>query len=494
MSPRSVSARWCARVSLAIVVVIVVVIVAALAAPIVVTAGASCDRVAALAMRSAKILEATIVPAGDPAFHAARAFCRVTIAITPTTESDIRAEVWLPLEGWNGKFQAVGNSDAAGVISHDAMADAVGRGFATSSTDTGHAGNSMAFALGHRQKYIDFGYRATHEMTLAAKAIVTAFFGTPPRVSLWNGCSQGGRQGITEAARYPADYDAIIAGAAAIDNMKLHADRLALNVFVNRSRESYIPSQKYPAIHRAALAACDATDGVTDGLIGDPTRCRFDPRTIQCAADDGPTCLTRAQVETATGIYALLQPGSELEWDRLAGQHPLRNAVEPFRYVVFNDPAWDWRTFRRDVDLPRALAADDAVISLTDPDLRPYFDRGGKLLMFHGWADPQIPPSNSVAYFREVLEKAGQRANGASIALYMQPGVSHCWGGDGPDTFDSVAAIDEWMATGRAPARILALQTTGSQPDRTRPLCPYPQRATYKGKGSLDSADNFICR
>jgi feruloyl esterase len=427
--------------------------------------------------------------------------------MTPTSDSDIKAEVWLPVDGWNGKFQAVGNGDAAGVISYAAMTQAVSGGYAASSTDTGHVGNTMEFALGHREKYVDFGYRSLHEMTLKAKAIIAAFYGTPPRLSYWNGCSQGGRQGITEATRYPSDYDAVIAGAPAIAHMRLHAARMALNAFVHRSADSYIPPEKYPAIHRAALNACDAVDGVKDGLIGDPARCRFDPQVLACKNGDGPSCLTAAQVETARGMYApirnpstgsvvspaLLQPGSELEWDRLAGPEPLRNAVEPFKYVVFNDPKWDWRAFSLAADLPRALQADDGIINFTDPNLELFFDRGGKLLMYHGWADPQVTPLNTISYFNDVLKTAGDSTRGRSIELYMEPGMNHCWGGEGPDSFDVVGALERWVQTGNAPRRIIASHWTESVVDRTRPLCPYPQMATYKGTGSIDSADNFRC-
>src|SRR5580765_1971316 len=234
---------------------------------------AECERLRSVALSAASVTTVqAVAPNSDP-FFAPRAFCRVLLTIAPTPDSDIKAEVWLPLEGWNGKFQAVGNGDAAGVISYEAMADALARGYATSSTDTGHVGNTMAFALGHREKYVDFGYRAVHEMTARAKVVIEAFYHARPAHSYWNGCSQGGRQGITEAIRYPTDYDGIIAGAPAIDYMHLHAARLALNRFVHRSADSYIPPAKYPAIHRAALAACDATDGVADGLIANPSRC-----------------------------------------------------------------------------------------------------------------------------------------------------------------------------------------------------------------------------
>ena len=504
MKPRSALTRCCAGVSLAIFPAI---LGTQLAAPVRVIAADSCQSLAGLALPAAQVTATEILPSGAPPFHALRAFCRVRATLTPTTDSDIRVEVWLPVDEWNGKFQAVGNGDAAGVISYAEMTDAVNRGFATSSTDTGHVGNSMEFALGHREKYVDFGYRSLHEMTLKAKTIIAAFYGTQPRLSYWHGCSQGGRQGITLAARYPSDYDAIIAGAPAIEYMQLHAARLALNVFVHRSADSYIPPEKYPAIHRAALNACDAVDGVNDGFIENPTRCRFDPRVLECTSGDGPACLTPAQVETARGMYApikdpgtgrivspaLLQPGSELGWARLAGPEPLRNAVEPFRYVVFNDPKWDWHAFSLASDLPRALQADGGVINFTDPNLEPFFDRGGRLLMYHGWADPQVTPLNSITYFNNVLETTGELTRGKNIQLYMQPGVNHCWGGEGPDTFDVVGALEQWLRTGSAPARIVASHSTDGEIDRTRPLCPYPQVAAYTGSGSIDSAENFRC-
>jgi Tannase and feruloyl esterase len=469
-------------------------------------ANAACEDLRHLALPGATITAATDVAANSAPFYASRAFCRVLVTITPTPESDIKAEVWLPAAGWNGKFQGVGNSDAAGVISYEAMIEALRRGYATSSTDTGHVGNTMAFALGHREKYVDFGYRAVHEMTVGAKAIVEAFYGAPPQHSFWNGCSQGGRQGITEAIRYPTDYDAIIAGAPAIAHMHLHAVRLALNTFVHRAGDSYIPPDKYPVIHRAALRACDALDGVSDGLIANPSVCRFDPAVLECGKGDESSCLTPAQVDTARGMYApitdpssgrvlsspLLQPGSELGWARLAGAEPLTNAVEPFKFVVFRNATWDWRTFRLSTDLPHALRADAGVIDRTDPNLQPFFDAGGKLLLYHGWSDPQVPALATVAYFNAVLKATSEKQRGTAIELYMQPGVNHCWGGDGPDTFDAIGALEQWMRTGRAPARITASQSSHAV-DRTRPLCPYPQVPQYVGTGSIDRADNFVC-
>jgi feruloyl esterase len=483
-------------------------IVALLIASREVAANGSCEGLGSLPLPGdATVTETRTVSPNTTPFFAPRAFCRVFVTIAPTANSDIKVEVWLPLGGWNRKFQAVGNGDAAGVISHDAMVEAIRGGYATSSTDTGHVGNTMAFALGHRDKYVDFGYRAVHEMTVTAKALVEAFYGTAPVHSYWNGCSQGGRQGITEAIRYPTDFDAIIAGAPAIAHMQLHALRLALNRFVHRSDDSYIPPEKYPAIHRSALNSCDALDGVADGLIANPSTCRFDPAVLECRNGDDRSCLTAAQVETARGMYApitdpatgraisaaLLLPGSELGWGRLAGAEPLTNAVEPFKYVVFKNRDWDWRAFRLSTDLPRALRVDEGIINRTDPDLQPFFDAGGKLLMYHGWSDPQVPPLATIAYFNAVLKATSPSRQGTAIELYMQPGVNHCWGGNGPDTFDAVGALDQWMRSGRAPARITALQTSDSGVSRTRPLCPYPQVAQYLGSGSLDDAENFRC-
>src|SRR5580765_802024 len=466
----------------------------------------ACVQLREVALSDAAVTGTQMTASNAPPFFVPRAFCRVQITIAPTPDSDIKSEVWLPIAGWNGKFLAVGNGDAAGTISYDEMAAALARGYATSSTDTGHVGNTMSFALGHREKYVDFGYRAVHEMTARAKAIIEAFYHARPAHSYWNGCSQGGRQGITEAIRYPTDYDGIIAGAPAIDYMHLHAARLALNRFVHRSADSYIPPAKYPAIHRAALAACDATDGVADGLIANPSRCRFDPAVLECRQGDSPSCLTAAQVETARAMYApitdpatgrtvsppLLQPGSELGWSRLAGDEPLINAVDAFKYVVFKNANWDWRGFRLSLDLPRALETDEGVIDRTDPNLRPFFDAAGKLLIYHGWADPQVSAAATVDYFGAVLKATGESTRGTSIELYMEPGVNHCRGGEGPDTFDPVSALDGWVQSGH-PTPIVVSHESDAAINRTRPLCPYPQIAKYIGRGSLDDAANFRC-
>ena len=221
-----------------------------------------------------------------PVFARLPEFCRVAATLTPTSDSDIKIEVWLPASGWNGKFQAVGNGGWNGSVPYAALANAVAAGYATAGTDTGHVGNTAAFALGHPEKLIDFGYRAVHEMTVKAKAMIDAFYGAAPTLSFWNGCSQGGRQGITAAVRYPADFDGIVVGAPAVNFVNLHAGRVALNRTVNATPAGVIPAAKYPLINQAVLAACDARDGVADGVLENPGACTFDPKVLQCSGHE----------------------------------------------------------------------------------------------------------------------------------------------------------------------------------------------------------------
>jgi feruloyl esterase len=450
-------------------------------------------------------------PPNSGVFKNLPAFCRVAATLKPSSDSDIKIEVWLPASGWNGKFQAVGNGGWAGVISYSAMAEAIGRGYATSSTDTGHVGATGSFALGHPEKLTDFGYRAVHEMTVKAKAIVAAFYGDAPKISYWNGCSTGGRQGLKEAQRFPDDYDAIIAGASANPRTHLSTWQIWLAQGVLKDPPNYIPASKYPVIHKAVLEACDATDGLKDGLLNDPTLCHFDPKVIECKEGDAPTCLTPPQVEAARRMYTApknprnnqeifppVEPGSELGWSMLlAGPEPFSAATDQFRYVVFKDPNWDWRTLNFDSDVALADKIDDDTINAIDPNLKPFLARGGKLLMYHGWADPGVAPLASVNYYKAALDTSVSIGAGArpadSIRLFMVPGMGHCGGGEGPNTFDMLSALEQWKEQGKTPARIVASHRTAGKVDRTRPLCPYPQVAKYKGSGSIDDEANFAC-
>jgi len=436
------------------------------------------------------------------------AFCRVLATLTPTSDSDIKVEVWLPSAGWNGKLQSVGNGAWAGVLPYPALAQAILDGYVGAGTDTGHVGNTATFVPGHPEKMIDYGYRAVHEMTVAAKAIIAAFYGTAPRRSYWNGCSNGGRQGLMEAWRYPADYDGIIAGAPVNQRTHQLTAELWIARAVHNNEASYIPPAKYPVIHRAALDACDARDGLTDGLIDDPRACTFDPKMLECKAGDGPSCLTAPQVEAARRIYSpvvapstkkeifpAMQRGGELLWDTLAGPQPIAEAVEFFQYVVFNDPTWDFKTLSFDTAADLADKAAGHLLNVIDPNLKPFFDRGGKILLWHGWNDQFVSPINSINYYTSILDAPATKGQLAdSIKLFMAPGMNHCRGGDGPNTFDSMGALDRWIERGQTPNRLDASHATGGKVDRTRPLCAYPQVARYNGTGSIDDAANFTCR
>jgi feruloyl esterase len=478
---------------------------------------ASCDSLAQLALKDAKITSAQLVPAGQfsaPGEQAERGpspfktlgdFCRVAATLTPTSDSDIKVEVWLPAANWNGKFQAVGNGGWAGVISYAAMAEAVRAGYASASTDTGHVGGRGTFALGHPEKLVDFAWRSEHEMAVKAKAVVQAFYGSGPKLSYWNGCSTGGRQGLKMAQMFPDDYDGIIAGAP--------ANRTAISLWiahaVMKDPASYIPPSKYPAIHKAAVNACDAGDGLKDGLISDPRSCRFDPKVLECKAGDGADCLTAPQVEAARKIYsnainprtgkemfASLVPGTELGWGVQAeGPEPSANIYDQYRYVVFKDPNWDWKTFDFDKDVVRGDLPENLIMNATDPNMDRFFARGGKLLMYHGWSDPNVPAVNTVKYFDQVVERLGGYSKADDrVRLFMAPGMGHCRGGEGPNVFDTVGALEQWREHGKAPAQLVATHSTDGKVDRSRPLCPHPQVAAYKGTGSIDDAANFVCR
>jgi feruloyl esterase len=479
-------------------------------------AAATCDTLASLALKNVKVTRAELVPAGHftppgdrPAgatnpFKSLPDFCRVAATLTPSSDSDIKIEVWLPASGWNGKFQAVGNGGWAGVISYPAMADAVRSGYASASTDTGHVGGRGTFALDHPEKLIDFAWRSEHEMAVTAKDVIRAFYGAAPKLSYWNGCSTGGRQGLKMAQKFPNDYDGIIAGAP--------ANRTAISLWIAhavlKDPASYIPPAKYPVIHTAAVNACDAGDGLKDGLISNPTACSFNPDVLLCKGSDAASCLTAPQVAAAKKIYspainprtgkemfASLIPGTELGWGVQAeGPDPSNNIYDQYRYVVFKDPNWDWKTFNFDSDVVKGDLPENLIMNATDPDMKAFFGHGGKLLMYHGWSDPNVPAVNTVKYYNSVVENLGGASKASNnVRLFMAPGMGHCGGGEGPNTFDKMAALERWVEQGQAPDVLIATHSTNGAVDRSRPLCPYPQVAKYKGSGSIDEAANFVC-
>ena len=483
------------------------------------TAAVTCESLSSLKLPDGSITSAQTVAAGTFKLPGARgeqngavknlpAFCRVAATLTPTSDSDIKIEVWLPISNWNRKYQAVGNGGWAGSISYPEMMEALQRGYATSSTDTGHTGATGSFAMGHPEKLIDFGYRAVHEMTVKSKSIIKEYYGSAPQYSYWNGCSTGGRQGLREAQRFPGDFDGIIAGAAANPRTRLASWELWVGQATLKDSESYIPKSKYPMVHQAVIAQCDETDGLKDGLIQDPRQCRFDPKVLLCKAEDGPTCLTAPQVRAATQvmgtpknsktgeeIYPGLEPGTELGWSVMAGgPRPFSTAVDQFKYVVYKDPNWDWHNFDIERDVVLADKTDNDTINVP-PDLKGFKERGAKLLMYHGWSDPNVAPRASINFYNTAVDKLGGPAKNENwIRLFMEPGMGHCRGGEGPNTFDTVTALEQWVEQKKAPDQMIASHSTNGKVDRTRPLCPYPQIATYKGSGSIDDAANFQCK
>ncbi len=479
-------------------------------------AGVSCESLTSLSLSNVTITAAQSVADGDftpPSFtrtmHNLPAFCRVAATLAPSKDSDIKIEVWMPTSGWNGKFQALGNGGWSGDIGYGALANAVTHGYASASTDTGHSGGSAEFAFGHPEKLIDFAYRSEHEMTVTAKAIIAAFYGSGPKFSYWNGCSSGGKQGLKEAQQYPDDYDGIVAGAPANNWVALLSSDMMNSVATLKDPASALSSANLSLLHKAAVDACDAVDGVKDGLIDEPTKCQFDPAALLCKGTETEGCLTAPQVEAAKKIYGPftnprthkeifpgLEPGSELGWTAFTGPAPFPISTDYFRYVIRKDPAWDFRTFDADKDVALAERLDhDNALRAIDPNLKKFIAHGGKLMLYHGWSDNLIAPLNSINYFNSVVAAlGGLEKTEQSVRLFMAPGVGHCSGGEGPSSFDILAPMEQWVEQGKAPESIVATHKTGGAVDRTRIWCPYPQVAKYKGEGSTDDAANFVCK
>ena len=478
---------------------------------------ATCDSLKSLSLPLAAVDSVQLVAAGtfqQPGGRAGRggnafadlpAFCRVALTAKPSTDSDIKIEVWLPADNWNNKYQAVGNGAWNGAIGYAAMADALRRGYATSSTDTGHAGGSASFAMNHPEKAIDFAYRSEHEMVLKSKALIDAFYGSAPKYSYWNGCSAGGRQALMEAQRFPADFDGIIAGSPGSDWAGRSAQAVRINQILESDAAKLTPTH-VQALHTAVVAACDANDGLKDGLISKPESCKFDPKTIQCKNGDAPDCLSAAQVETVKAIYSPLKVGgretaglaygSELNWTDLGWSVSARaTGLDHYRYLVYNDPEWTIAKFNPATDPAKLDEGPSGQMNALNPDLKAFFARGGKLLTYHGWADPQISGLNATTYYEQVVKAAGGAGKiSGNYRLFMAPGMAHCGGGEGPNDFDKIGTLEQWVEKGTAPSMIVASHSKGGAVDRTRPLCPYPQVATYKGTGSIDEASNFVCK
>jgi feruloyl esterase len=501
------------------------------------TAAQSCEKLAELKLTNTSITSAQPVapgaftaPGSTAAYKDLAAFCRVTGVIKPSADSDIKFEVWMPSTGWNGKFHGIGNGGFAGSISYGWLAGAVARGYAAASTDTGHTTSDASWALGHPEKIVDYGHRAIHEMTVKAKAIIGAFYGSAPKRSYFASCSNGGRQALMEAQRYPNDYDGLIAGAPA--NYFTHIlTGFAWNLqALHADQESYIPPAKLKAIETAALASCDARDGVSDSVLDDPTRCGFDPSVLLCKGANSNDCLTEKQIAALKKIYAGPRtskgeqiipgfvPGGETGpggWSTWINPADPKRALQfffstqAFANMVYNDPKWDFKSFNLERDNKLADEKLASSLNAIDPNLKTFKARGGKLILYHGWNDAALPPVNTINYYQSVVARMGKLEATSFVRLFMVPGLQHCFGGPGPDSFgamvtadqsdpqhDMTLALERWVEQGIAPEQIIASKRQGdakSPAVRTRPLCPFPQVARYKGSGSTDDAANFVC-
>jgi hypothetical protein len=486
-------------------------------------AAKDCSELATFALPAGKVTSAELVAAGaykPPAgyfpppgippfdYKSLPAFCRVQATLTPTADSDIKVEVWMPASGWNGRFVGIGNGVWAGSISFFELGNVLARGYAAGATDTGHVGNGLTgdFAVGHPEKLVDFGHRSIHEMTVAAKQLVTGFYGEKPKFSFWNSCSTGGRQGLMEAYRYPEDYDAISAMAPANPMTMLMTQTLWTGYQALRAPGAGLSRAKLTAVHQAWLAHCDRSDGLDDKLVGRPDACSFDPATVQCKSGDAPDCLTADQVQTIGAIYAGVRDtrtgkpafpgfpaGSEVQLAFLiGGPEPFPVATSYMRALVFADPKWDFRSFDYGADLDRARQYGQAILDVPADGLDKFFARGGKLLLSHGWNDGLIPASNTVLFYRALSQHSPSAKSRNQVRLFMVPGMDHCAGGEGASSFDTLGTIDRWASEGKAPDRIIASRPA-NQPPLSRPLCPYPMYARYRGDGSTQDAGSFEC-
>jgi pimeloyl-ACP methyl ester carboxylesterase len=465
-----------------------------------------CAQLTQLHLPDVRITEATAVPASTAGIKVAH--CKVAGVIG----AEIKFSLLMPDE-WNRKFLMGGGGGFVGTVQNQAQV-VVNAGYATAGTDTGHSGGTTdaSWALNNEERRINFGYLAVHRTAETAKAILRSHYGSAESRAYFSGCSNGGRQALMEAQRYPDDFDGIVAGAPAADFTGIGAQ------FIKDVRAQFpdpknltplLSPETMQAVAAQILEKCDALDGIKDGVMEDPRQCRMDVSTL--------TGLTAAQVTALKTIYAPTRAGSETVFPgqpfggegELAGWPAWISGAAPrpgqppapslrygfgtqlFKYLVFNDPDWDYTTY--DLSTWRKDTAKTAsYLNATSPDLDKFKARGHKLLLWHGWSDAGLSPLGTIKYYDSV--KARDPKADEYVKLFLMPGVLHCGAGAGPDNTDWAAAIDGWVESGKAPARIIAQKGSGANVTRTRPLCPYPQHAVYSGSGSTDQAENFACK
>jgi feruloyl esterase len=488
--------------------------------------GSSCDALAKLQLPHTTVTLAEAVPAGDftpPTGSAAKpianlpAFCRVAATLSPAPDSQIKVELWLPISGWNHRLEGTGNGGFAGNISYGSLAGGLRNGYATANTEMGMTtppGQTAGIFIDRPERWTDWGWRATHEMTVFSKAMVAAFYAEPAKKSYFVGCSTGGQQALSEAQRFPDDYDGIVSGAPANNRTALHVAVLWNFVEPQKTPASYLPPAKVAVLAKAVLDACDALDGVKDGLVSDPEHCHFDPAVLACKAADAPNCLTAPQVETVRAIYAGptdprtgkslypgLAKGSEALWNGLSPA-PANVKTAPFAPLfewVFG-PQWDWHTFDFGADMDAVNRKLAATLNATNPDLDAFRAHGHKLIAYHGWSDPLVPSYESVNYRNAVLQRDAAHHVSTladSYRLFMVPGMAHCGGGTGPNSVDYLDALVAWVEQGLAPGSLIAhgniATGTGEKHPAQRLLCPYPQTARLKPGGDPDLAASYTC-
>lgn len=446
---------------------------------------------------------------GRPGAPVGAAFCRVRGVI----ETEIEFELWLPSQPWNGKLLAAGVGGEAGTFNYADMARGVRRGYAAASTDTGHREGDRDWAFRRPDRRANFADRANHLLALAAKALVAAYYGHGPDHAYFVGCSGGGREGLKEAQAHPEDFDGVLAGGAGPDQLAVSMRLLWSQYVIGPSSTKLIDADHWRLVARAGTQACDVLDGVRDGVVDDPLACHFDPGVLLCEpGQDAAECLSTEQLAAVRRIYAPLldEDGKAIDQGVLPGVTITLEPRSAFAYslfgkVVHDDPNWNPASLSIKRDMAAARAAWPELPN-DQPDLSQFRQRGGKLLYYHGWMDPWILAQGPIAYHREV----GRRLGGSDdfFRLFMVPGMGHCRGGAGTDHFggagadapvvdpthDMLSALEAWVERGIAPQRIVASRVEDGRVIRTRPLCPYPQRAVYRGSGSSDDASNFDCR
>nr|WP_245528393.1 tannase/feruloyl esterase family alpha/beta hydrolase [Gluconobacter morbifer] len=444
--------------------------------------------------------------AGHPAQGANLAFCRVAVTLHPSSDSVIRTEIWLPLRGWNGKLLGVGNFGWAGSIMYDGMVTGVGEGYAVASTDTGHdsstsEGQGGRFTLGHPEKLVDYAYRADHLMTVTAKQLAHRFYGKDASHAYWIGCSLGGLEGLIEAKRYPDDYDGIVAGAPPNPIVNFNGEQLWAGWMSYHDPALRVGREKFQLLNRAVMKACASPVGKSQGFLDEPDRCGFEPRQLLCKGEETADCLTANEVRAAELIYRgpvnpgtgrVIFPGpakgSEDGFSADGKAFPV--ALDLFKYAAFQNPEWDWTTLDWQTDIASATSRLGPLLHVDD-NLEPFFRHGGRLLMYIGWNDGHNP-QELAGYYQALMEHAGPGERN-SARLIEIPGMGHCYGGAGCDTFNKLGAIDDWVVRQQAPEKIVASRVSDGNIVRTRPLCAWPKVARYDGQGDQNRAASFAC-